>query len=101
MRPVPIPDRLREALSAQGAEFAVLAGPSGDLTDEVVAPVEVAFYEAAVAGSAEKVMATGVLLQLEEGDLEALTATGQVWLGFWGRGCPVFFVSAVPPDELA
>jgi hypothetical protein len=100
VRPVPLPDSLRAALAAEGAEFAVLAGPSGDLTDEVVAPVEVAFYEAEVA-SGGRVAATGVLLQLESGDLEALAATGQIWLGFWGRGCPVFFVSAVPPNESA
>ncbi|MEU7590688.1 hypothetical protein AB0A95_30905 [Micromonospora sp. NPDC049230] len=90
MRPTPIPDN--EVWP--GSFRAVLSGPSGDLTDTDVAPVEVLMDR----GESTGVARACVRFELEPGDLEKLAAGGTIWLGVYGP-LPVFTVDVKAPGE--
>jgi hypothetical protein len=96
MRPVPIPEPYRSELGRVGARFKVWIAPSGDLLDDEVRPVEAATYECSVRGAGDDVRdgqtITSVIIQLEEGDLEALQQTGMFEFGVWGDRMPVFLL---------
>jgi hypothetical protein len=82
-------------LVAEGAQMRTWAAPGGDLTDPEVRPVEAASRVVEVLGEGDVVtradqLLTSVVIQLEEGDLEALAETGMFEFGVWGGGLPVF-----------
>ena len=87
MRPVPIPN---EAIW-EGATRRVYAAPDGDLTNEVIRPVEVLVD---VAG--DRTRRINAMCALEDGDLEKLAAGGHVWVSFYGVLVP-FSVDVTGP----
>ncbi|SBT63934.1 hypothetical protein GA0070622_0902 [Micromonospora sediminicola] len=90
MRPSPIPDDEMWP----GARRMVATGPSGDLTDTDIAPVEVLVDT----GEHTGLPRVCVRLRLEDGDLEKLAAGGTVWLAVYGP-LPVFSVDVKGPGE--
>lgn len=88
MRPTPIPDR--EVW--YGALRRVFAAPDGDLTNPDIAPVEV------LADQQDGDVRIHVRCELEDGDLERLTAGGTVWITTWGGLLP-FAVNVAGPGE--
>lgn len=94
MRPIPIPRWLREADWVEGT--AVFAAPDGDLTSEQIAPAEGVFYWSEMAGYSRPVPMVGVVLYLEDDDLEQLAAGSRHLLLSWpGRRMPVFVCPVV------
>lgn len=85
MRVVPIPD----ARVWNGARRTVLLPPDGDMTNEQIAPVEV------LADTDELGQRVCILVELEQGDVQKLTANGQFWLIMYGRQLPVFALEHV------
>lgn len=88
MRPVPLTDSFRASLPEHRA--IVIAAPDGDLTNELIAPVEAAVY---VDDFPDPVRMVAVEIALEDGDLDRLAAGGHVILTFLGvSAIPVFSV---------
>lgn len=96
MRPALVPDDVK-ALPAVLRTY-VVAGPSGDLTSTDVAPVEVFLTTADMAG--ETVPTCGVVLHLEDGDLDRLAAGDPVLLLFPTHRRPPVFAVTIGLDEL-
>ena len=95
MRPVPIsPPMLRHY--PEHATTLVLSGPTGDLVDDPIRPVEVIRYIDNLAGGGPAV-ATVVMLRVETGDLEKLADGGHVALTLWGPCIHPFAVEVVDP----
>jgi hypothetical protein len=80
VRPIPIPD----AAVWNGARRVVVAGPDGDLTNDLIRPVEV--IEDRSPSTGMRVLTA--LCALDPGDLEALTAGGLVAVSFYGALTP-------------
>lgn len=87
MRPAPIPD----GEVWDGARRIVIGPPGNDL-DSGVAAVEVLVDQASIG---PRVSARCVL---EDGDLDALTAGGTVWVSFYGQQIMPFSVDVLPPS---
>lgn len=95
MRPVPFTRELRAHFPGHASTI-VMSGPSGDLTDTEVAPVEVIRYFSALYGRA--VPTAAVILRPEAGELELLTAGAPVLLAFVGSyNVPVFATEVLGP----
>jgi len=93
MRPVPVPSEVRDADWVTGTQ--VFAAPSGDLTDPVIPPAEGIFYSVYPNGSKEGTIwpCVGVILELEDNDIEAITTGARHLLMGWpGVVMPVFMV---------
>lgn len=90
MRPAPIPD----AEIWEGARRIVVGPPGNDL-DSDVAAVEVLLDQASIG---PRMSARCVL---EDGDLDALTAGGTVWVSFYGGQLLPFSVDVQPPAQEA
>lgn len=88
MRPAPIPD----GDIWDGARRIVVGPPGGDL-DSGIAAVEV-LVDASSIGP--RMSARCVL---EDGDLDALTAGGTVWVSFYGGSLVPFSVDVLPPQH--
>lgn len=86
MRPAPIPD----GEVWDGAKRIVIGPPGNDLHSQISA-VEV-LVDASTVGP--RVSARCVL---EDGDLDALTAGGTVWVSFYGHQLMPFSVDVLPP----
>lgn len=88
MRPVPIPDQA----IWHGAVRRVFAAPDSDLTNDTIRPVEVLLD--VVADGTPRI---NVCCQLEDGDLEKLTAGGHVWISFYGGALIPFSTDVTDP----
>jgi hypothetical protein len=96
MRPVPIPDVVREWEWCEGT--AVFSAPDGDLTSEQVPPAEGIFYTNRMVGYDEEFPMVGVLLQLDDHDLDQIAdGARHVLLSWVGRQMPVFVVPEILP----
>lgn len=98
MRPIPVPEWLRAAPWVDGT--GVFAAPDGDLTSEQIAPAEGVFFWSEMAGYPDPVPMVGVVLYLEDDDLERIAAGSRHLLLVWpGRRMPVFVCPEVldPP----
>lgn len=89
MIPVPIPDGVAERMGGRR----VVVGEPGDPTRTDLRPCEYVVTPSALYPGRPCVSA---LVTLEPGDLEALTATGQLWLTLDGAEVP-WSLTAVKP----
>lgn len=92
MRPVPVPDWLRDADWVKGT--AVFAAPGGDLTSEQIPPAEGVFYSTLMLGFGDRQFPmVGVVLRLDDDDFESIIAgTRHILLSWPGSQMPVFIV---------
>lgn len=79
MRPMMIPDELVQP----GSVRRIVAAPDGDLTNDDIRPVESLITEGS-GGLAQLSM----MLELEDGELEHITAGGKIWLTMLGGIAP-------------
>lgn len=96
MRPVPIPDWLRNADWVEGTQ--VFAAPDGDLTSTQIPPAEGVFYQSLMSGYGEELFPmVAVLLEFDAAEVEAIAAgkAKHVLLPWHGRRMPVFVVPTV------
>jgi acyl CoA:acetate/3-ketoacid CoA transferase beta subunit len=90
VRPIPI----HEADVWEGGRRIVYAAPNGSLTDDHIRPVE-AIVDRLTTTGGKRVC---VKVQLEEGDLDKLTAGGHVWLSMYGGLVPFCFDVKAPGE---
>lgn len=99
MRPIPVPKYLSDLEWCEGTK--VFAAPGGDLTSDVFPAVEAVFYHTKMEGGDDELIPmVGVVLQLEEPEIEAIkNGANHILLSWMGRRVPVFSVPEVISEE--
>lgn len=90
MNPIPVADELVQ----EGTVRRVIAAPDGDLTNDLIRPVE-----SLISKAPDGMAMLSMPLALEPGELEILEAGGTVWLSMWGAVVP-FNVCALPEGQV-
>lgn len=88
MRPVPVPKQV--AAEDWVIDTRVFAAPDGDLTNPNIAPVEAVVYK-----RADGEMCVGVVLMIEEEDMERIEDGARHLLMSWPNALPVFMTPVV------
>ena len=86
MRPVPVTDEMLAAFG-DGASRAVWSAPDGDLTNEVIPPVEAVLWS-----REDGVPLQSVVLRLSDEDRAEIAAGADLVIGWPGVRVPVFMV---------
>lgn len=94
MRPVPVPEEIRKAAWVDGTS--VFAAPDGNLTSEQIPPAEGIFYTSKMSGYDHDFPMVGVILRLDDEDLDRIRNGARHILMSWpGRQMPVFVVPEI------
>lgn len=96
MRPVPVPDWIRNDPFCEGT--AVFSAPDGDLTSTQIPPAEGLFYSSPMSGFEDQTFPmVAVVLELDDAEIAAIRDghSRHLLLSWPGRRMPVFVVPEI------